>query len=230
MAGLLLGTAPVWLDYQIGCSASRLLTAVLLTPLLVATVAEDSLGKGAAALGAAFVGHSAAFIALAATDPERLAAIMPAGEAYWQESHQWILTGVSREYDLSWWLPAHLQWLVAVSIFTYLSLGLATFWQGFYELDLMNCYVGQLMANSRNPLLALALGWHPWSLCRAIGFFFITFEVTSFSCERLTGVTLSTCRRRTGRWLAGLSFLLLDGLLKFSLLGTVRQELAGNLR
>jgi hypothetical protein len=230
LAGLLLGAAPVLLDCALGCSASRLLTAMLLAPLLVAAVAEDALGKSAAALGAAFVGHSALFIALAASDPERLALLMPAGQAYWQESHQWIVTGLSQEYDVSWWLPAHLQWLVAVSVFTYLSLGVATFWQGFYELDLMNCYVGQLMASSHNPLLALALGWHPWSLCRAVGFFFITFEVTSISCERFTGVPLSTRRRRMGRWLTGLSFLLLDGLLKFFLLGTVRVALASNLR
>jgi hypothetical protein len=230
VAGVLLGAGPGLIDYALGCAASRLLTAVLLAPVLVAAVAEDALGKCAAALGAAAIGHSTVFIALAALDPERLATLMPAGQAYWEESHQWIVTGVSREYDVSWWLPAHVQWLVAVGLFTYLSLGLATFWQGFYELDLMNCYVGQLMAHSHNPLLALSLGWHPWSLCRAVGFFFITFEVTSFSCARLTGVTLSTRRRRTGRWLVGLGFLVLDGLLKFFLLDTVRVTLAENLR
>jgi len=230
LTGLLLGAVPALLDYALGCAASRLLTAVLLAPVLVAAVVEDALAKASAALAAAFVGHSAVFIALAASDPARLATLMPAGQAYWEESHQWIVTGISREYDVSWWLPAHVQWLVAVGLFTYLSLGLVTFWQGFYELDLMNCYVGQLVANSHNPLLALALGWHPWSLCRGVGFFFITFEVTSFSCERLTGVTLSTRRRRLGRWLAGLSFLVFDGLLKFFLLDTVRVALAGNLR
>lgn len=228
--GLVFGTLPALLDYATGWPASRFLTALLLTPVWIAAVAQDSLAKGALALGAAFVAHSALFIALAAVDPAPLAVSLPQGQEYWLESEHWLRTGVSREYELSWWLPAHIQCLGAVSLFTYLSLGLVTFWQGFYEVDLMNIYVGRLAAHSQSPWTALALGWHPWSLCRAAGYLFIAFEVTSFSFERFTGSVLSTRRRRQLRWLAGLSLLTVDGLLKFFFLDAVRGVLAANLR
>ena len=74
-----------------------------------------------------------------------------------------------------------------------------------------------------------ALGWHPWSLCRGLGYLFLTYEIASLSLARLTGVSLSPWQRRLGRWLIGLTFLMLDGLLKYLCLDPVRQILAGHL-
>jgi hypothetical protein len=229
-AGLLVGAVPMLIDGATGLPVSKLITAVMLVPLLVAAVVRDAAARGIGTLAAAFLAHSVVVIGLAAGDPDRLGRVFPDGHAYWQESHAWIVTGDSREYDVAWWLPAHIQWFVAVSVFTYLSLGLATYWQGLYEVDLMNYYVGRLMAQSQQPLLALAVGWHPWSICRGLGYLFITFEIASFSCERLTATRLSTHWRRRWRWSIGVGLLLLDGLLKFFLLEPVRGILAANLR
>jgi hypothetical protein len=77
--------------------------------------------------------------------------------------------------------------------------------------------------------VALAVGWHPWSLCRGLGYLFVTFEVANLSLGRLAGVPLSTPARRWRRWAAGITLLLLDGLLKFLLLEPVRRTLAANL-
>jgi hypothetical protein len=126
-------------------------------------------------------------------------------------------------------LPAHVQLLGGVVLFAYTSLGLVPFWEGFYQVDLMNGYVSQLVLHSHNPWTALGLGWHPWSICRGIGFCVITFEMCSISLGRLTGAPLSTCSRRRARWLAGLGFLLLDTALKYILLEPVRMVLAANL-
>jgi hypothetical protein len=228
LAGLLIGTLPCLIEYISGWPCARLITAIFLTPILVAAVVEDSLLRAIAAMTATFAAHSLLVIGLAIHQPAAMASLAPA-EPYWQESLAWITTGVSREYELSWWLPAHGQWFAAVTLFTYLSLGLVTFWQGLFEVDLMNYYVGRLVAHSANPWLGLALGWHPWSVCRALGYLFITFEVTSFSCERLTGTRLSTAGRRRARWIAGLAFLGLDCILKYALLETIRSALADNL-
>ena len=62
---------------------------------------------------------------------------------------------------------------------------------------------------------ALAVGWHPWSLCRGLGYGLLTFEVVSYSYQRLTGSTVSTPRRRAWRWALGLALLVLDGMLKW---------------
>jgi hypothetical protein len=64
---------------------------------------------------------------------------------------------------------------------------------------------------------------------RGVAYTRIVFEVSSYSLEKLTGVVLSTPRRRRLRWTTGLVLLSLDGLLKFLFLGAVREVLQSNL-
>ncbi|MGE3806611.1 MAG: hypothetical protein AB7K24_18240 [Gemmataceae bacterium] len=201
----------------------------MLAPLFIAAVARNSMARGLGVVAAAFLGHSLSMILLAAFAPAYIVDSFPPGFQYWEQSRSWIVTGFSPEYDLSWWLPAHVQLLAGVAVFTYTSLGLLTFWQGLYEVDLMNVYVGHLLAHSHTPWLALACGWHPWSVCRGIGYLVLTFEIASLSLSRLTGVPLATREERGWRWLIGLSFLVADGLIKYFFLDSVRQTLAGNL-
>jgi hypothetical protein len=229
--GGILGGLSFPLTLAIGWSPAALVTAALLVPLVLAAAARDSLARAFAAVGACFAAHSAAMIAFAAADPAAAARLFPAGGDYWiREQRPWILTGENREYRLSNWLPAHLQLLAVMVPFTYTSLGVVTYWQGLYEVDLMNVYVGSLLAESRSAWPVAVAGWHPWSLCRGLGYVVIAFEVTSLSLARLAGVTLSPARRRLGRWAVGLGLLGLDAALKLTLLEPVRQLLAANLR
>jgi hypothetical protein len=228
-ASALVGAVPILVGYATGIPGQHLVTAVLLTPLLLAAVARDSLTLGAGTLAMAFLTHNAVTIALAAYDPVGLADILPAGADYWQRSRLWIQTGVNPEYDLDWWVPAHFKILTGVALFSYTSLGFLTLWQGFHEVDLMNFYVGQLLMHSHSPWQALLLGWHPWSCCRGLGLVLITFEVASFSFQRLTGTPLSTPRQRSIRWCGGLAFLALDALIKLTCMDLVQRTLAANL-
>jgi hypothetical protein len=227
--GAILGAVPVGIDLLLGTYSSWLVSPVLVFPLLLGAAARDRTLRGIALLAGMGVAHSVATITLAALAPAYWAELLPEGAAYWERSRHWILTGESEEYQLSWWLPGHLQLLAAVVGFAYLSLGLTPLWQGLYELDLMNYYVSQLLVSSADPATALLLGWHPWSVCRGIGFLFLTFELTSFSLERMTATPLSTRRKRLGRWVVGLSFLAGDMLIKYLALEPVRQLLAGGL-
>jgi hypothetical protein len=229
LAGICIGTFPPLIGYVTGLPGDHVVSALLLTPVLVAAAARDAAARALGAIGTAFLAHSALAMALVAHDPGRMDALFPEGAAYWEQSRAWIVTGISREYSLAWWLPAHVQLLGAMVLFTYTSLGLVPLWQGMHEVDLMNFYVGHLLAESHDPWVALAVGWHPWSLCRGLGYLLITFEVTNLSLGRLTGVPLSTPMRRWRRWLAGITLLLLDGVLKFVLLEPVRRTLAANL-
>ena len=223
------GLAPILVCYGLGLPAQHLLAAALLAPLLLAAVARDNLRLGIGVLAVAFVAHNAATIALAAYDPAGMAEIFPAGADYWERSRHWILTGEKPEYDVRWWLPEHGRLLCGVGVFTYTSLGFLTLWQGFYEVDLMNYYVGQLVVHSRSPWQALLLGWHPWSACRGLGYLLITFEVASLSFSRLTGARLSTAARRGKRWAAGLALLGLDVGIKYCCTDLVRAALYENL-
>jgi hypothetical protein len=227
LAGALAGALPLLLTISPGLS--RCVTVLLLTPLLLAAAAKDWFGRGLLLLAVVFLAHNATAIALFLHDPACLTERFPDAATYWVETRSWLVTGSSREYELSWWLPAHVQLLGGVVLFAYTSLGVVPFWEGFYQVDLMNGYVSQLVLHSQNPWTALGLGWHPWSICRGIGFCIITLEMCSISLGRLTGARLSTCARRRARWLAGLGFLLLDAALKYILLEPVRTVLAANL-
>jgi hypothetical protein len=227
--GTAIGVLPVLADYFTQWPSARVTTPVLATVLLLAAVASDSMTRGLGALGATFLAHNAVAVALVAFDPAGMAKVVVGGEAYWQQSHQWIATGYSPEYELSFWVPAHFQLLASMVFFSYSSLGLVTLFQGAYEVDLMNFYVGELVAHSQDRWLAIALGWHPWSVCRGIGYLFLTYEIASLSLEHLTGLSLSTRQRRLARWSAGLAFLLIDGIVKYFFLDTVRRLLASNL-
>ncbi|MBM83685.1 MAG: hypothetical protein CMJ78_24260 [Planctomycetaceae bacterium] len=230
---LLIGLVPTYFCYLVGVPGSHLATALLLTPILVAGIYRDSLKLGLGVLSLAFLSHNLLVIWLASVDPDGVSRMLPSGNPtaaeYWQQSHHWITTGESPEYKLSWWLPAHFQLLSAAAFFAYTSMGFVTFWQGLYEVDLMNFYVGQLIAHSKSPWVALFVGWHPWSMCRGFGYLLVTFEVASYSFERLSNFRLSTRKRRCVRWAVGLCLLMLDGVIKFLFLETVRQILASNL-
>ena len=118
----------------------------------------------------------------------------------------------------------------AMALFSYVSLGGVTFYEGFFEVDLMNYYTARLTAYSQSTVLAMLLGWHVWSVARGIGYLILTIEIMGFSLARMTGrVTLP----RRGLWVrlgAGVAIVLADGVLKFLLLEPVRTALAQNLQ
>lgn len=228
-AGLAAGAVPLGVCYALGWPLGAFGSALLLAPMLVGCAARDWQGRGIGLLVMAFAVHNGLAIALVAHDPEGMAVVLPDGADYWRQSHRWIVTGKSREYDVRWWLPAHVQIVGVMAAFTYISLGFTTLWHGFHEVDLMNFYVGQLVRHSDSAWMAVALGWHPWSLCRGVGFLFLTFEIVNWSFGRLSGTTTSTPHRRRWRWALGILFFLLDAILKYTLLDVVRGGLAANL-
>ena len=189
----------------------------------------DDWVKGISLIGLAYLAHCAVVIAVAYADPQRVAPLLPGAEAYWQKQIRWISTGADPEYRLSAWVPAHLALLGAAFLFSYTSLGSILFYEGFFEVDLMNFYNAQLMAHSSNHAVSLALGWHLWSWLRGLGYLFIAFEIISFSLRRMTGVSL-VGRLRWQRFCIGLAFLIADGLVKVVLLEPVREQMMFNLK
>jgi hypothetical protein len=226
---VVVGIGPVLVDLTLHRAASHVFTPLACLPLLLAATARDRLYPCLTCVGLIYLLHSAAVIALAATAPETLALAHPGGAGYWDETSQWLRTGQGKAYDVGAWGPFHLALAGVMAAWGYLSLGLVPLAQGLYELDLMNYYVGRLLAHSHGPSPGLLLAWHPWSLCRGVGFLFVTFELASLSLSRLTGVPLSSTRKRTTRWGLGVGFLLLDAVIKWSCSEHVRQVLASEL-
>jgi hypothetical protein len=114
-------------------------------------------------------------------------------------------------------------------VWSFLTLGVQTFQRGFFEVDLMNYYNGQLWLRSANRPAGLALGWHIWSVLRGLGFLLLTYEVISLAMQCATGRELAPRSRRWKRWTAAAALLVADGLAKHWLLEPVRQGLYENL-
>jgi hypothetical protein len=222
------GVLPLALSFLLGTSAHQPLTALLLGPLFWACVRDDRQWKALGILGLVVGSHSLAVIALSAADPTT-SAILPGGAEYGRQTLHWVRTGEDPEYELSYWVPAHLGLLAGMVPLAYTSLGVLPLLHGLRQVDLMNFYVGRLIAESRSPWVALAAGWHPWSVLRGLSYACLVYEIASLSLERLTGRTLSTPRRRSLRWVVGLSLAVADAAVKVLTLSLVQSILHANL-
>lgn len=228
VSALVVGTLPLLLGAALGSPQHQVVAGLALFPLFLGTLRTERFGRGVALVGLAFASHNAVAIALSVSSPEA-AALFPDGADYWSKQHAWITTGQDPEYVVANWLPAHAQLFVGVALYSYLSLGFLGFVQGFYEVDLMNFYVGRLIAHSDSLAPALLLGWHPWSALRGLCYVVLLWELASWSLERMTGRPLSTPERRLFRWLGAVGLFVADCVVKVVLLDVVRDSLFHNL-
>ncbi len=226
---VLVGVMPLLLGVGIGTWLQQPLTGLGLFVLLLAAVRRDLPGRGMGALALGFGAHCAVAIALSAAVPEMASTAMPDGEGYWEAQVAWITTGTDPEYDWANWVPAHLHLLLGMTVLCFTSMGLLPLIEGLYEVDLMNFYVGNLLANSHSALPALLFGWHPWSVVRGLCYVVLVYEVASLSLQWVTGTQLSSPSARRQRWIAALALFLADGVIKISMLDLVRNRLAANL-
>jgi hypothetical protein len=230
VAGCGMGALPLLASFGLGWPGHQLLTASLLFVFFLAYVRDDQQRKAILLIAVVFSAHSALAIYLAAAAPDRAAGLMPNAAAYWRHQLQWIQTGYDPEYDPANWVFNHLQLLLAILLFSFLSLGWVPFFEGLKEVDLMNYYVGQLTTTSQDQIAAIMVGWHLWSILRGIAYTVVIYEVASWSLQRICGRTLSPYPRRQWRWLLGLSFFALDCAVKYATLASVREQLFHNLK
>ena len=226
---MLAGVGPLLVAALVGGWWHQIASALLLAPALLGMAKADRTRAGIGMVLLAYVAHCAITISLAYHLPAVATGLLPDGAEYWAKQQVWIRTGEDPEYVLANWVPAHGQLYVVVVALSYLSLGLLPLVRGFYEVDLMNFYVGRMLAEGDGSIVSLLVGWHPWSVMRGICYAFVIFELASYSLERMTGRVLSTARRRKQRWALGAFFFLADCVVKIVTLDTVRGALAVHL-
>ncbi|MCC6458868.1 MAG: hypothetical protein IT260_00255 [Saprospiraceae bacterium] len=224
------GMFPLLLNLIFPFPIQQGLSAVLLLALALRLLLDGRVNTALVAVITAFVLHCAAAIALARYFPALVAPLMPGSQAYWDQTLYWIKTGIDPEYELANWVPEQLGLVAGISFFSFSSLGAIPFWRGFYEVDWMNYYVGRLLSCSSDASVALGVGWHWWSVCRGIGYTFLICEVVAISLERLSGRPAASGNGRSIRLSLAFSFLLLDFILKYFTMETVRQILFQNLQ
>ena len=138
------------------------------------------------------------------------------GAAYRDEMRSWLLTGVGRESTPSQFIPQHLRHAALFCLVGLLSAGCLSVLMGATLMNYMSFYVGDLILGcerSSSHLLALTLGWNPWSIVRVVSFIILGVVLAEPVLSRFKGDWPTASGRR--RWLvAGAAGLLADILLK----------------
>jgi hypothetical protein len=222
------GAAPVALSAWTGGSLHQPLTALLAFGLLIGALGDETPSRAVFVLPVVFVAHSVVAIGLVSCGSS-VASCFPGGPEYWVASESWIRTGIDPEYDPANWIPEHVQLFGVVFVAGYLTLGVIPLAQGLHEVDMMNYYVGRLLAESHGSMSAFALGWHPWSIARGLGYCVLLYELVAWSFGRLSASAASERHPRMGRLGFAVGLLMLDGVMKLLLLEPVRRALHGGL-
>lgn len=92
------------------------------------------------------------------------------GTEYVQEMFHWIRTGIGPEGTPSLFIPQHLLHLGIFIVLSLCTASLLSLLMGAALMNFMSFYVGSLIVASRNPGVAMLMGWHPWSILRIAAF------------------------------------------------------------
>ena len=197
-----------------GVRVSGSLTVLLVVPLLCSFAVQGRVLAGASLLAATFAAHCAFCIAVSCFMPEIAAATFDGGQAYLEHSLAWIQTGTKPEFEYQGWLSAQILQAVGVAGLGLTSFGVLPVYQGVYECDLMNFYVGRLLSQSTAPMVTLSLGWHPWSICRGIGLLLLLHEAVAIAVAVFIGRIAPAPRGALLRLSIACCFLAADVVLK----------------
>jgi hypothetical protein len=92
------------------------------------------------------------------------------GAAYKQEMFHWIRTGEGAEGNPAQFVPQHLLHFIIFCVLSAVSAGFLSLLMGAVLMNYMAYYVGSVIANSSDQVLASTMGWHPWSIVRVVAF------------------------------------------------------------
>lgn len=205
------------------------ITAFLLTLLIIPLAGSNRWHAGIATIVLVFASHSAVAITAAGLDPGYAGPTFPGGPQYWDRQRLWIETGTDEEYRVRDWAPEHALLLAGTTVVSFTSFGGLTFHHGLHEVDLMNFYNGQLIRNSSNGFMALALGWHLWSILRGVGYTLLSFQLVALAVQVLAMKSVCPRAEHIRHILYGLAFLLMDAGVKSVMTSWVQQRLLENL-
>ncbi len=116
------------------------------------------------------VGLSAAIIGATYFEAGETGSAIFHGEQYQTEMFEWVRTGVGKESTPSQFLPEHLWHFAVFAMLAVATGGLLALAVGSLLMGYMSYYVGMLMVESTNGMIALLLGWHVWSVLRVIAY------------------------------------------------------------
>jgi hypothetical protein len=210
-------------------SASRLVVALIIAipPWIVLTrhLARGRMWDGVLDMFLWAIWECMAIITLCYLYPARAEQAIWNASTYWEDMRNWIQTGKGTEGDPALWLPLQGKHLIMLIVGAFIF-GLPALVMGVFQLNYMNYYVSQVMHSSGNPLIALPIAWHFWSVIRVAGYIIIAtsiyqLEIAFMNLRRLRWTTWSI----VGGLVVGLLLVVADALLKLGNAELTRQAL-----
>lgn len=139
-------------------------------PVLFTLLAEEKRKRAFAAM--LFWALCLAVITVSASIrfPSQAADSILRGSQYANETIHWIKTGEGAEGDPMRFIPQHLLHFALFAFLAASTAGMLSLVLGAVLMNYMSYYVATLIRSSHDPLMAVLMGWHPWSIIRVISF------------------------------------------------------------
>lgn len=141
--------------------------------------------------------------------------------AYREEMFAWVRTGAGPEGNIRLFLPVHLKHFAVFSAASLVSGGFLGLAMGAALLGYMNFYVGSLIGQAANPVVASLLAWPVWAVVRVAGFIIAGTALGAVLVHR-NGTGAGKYARIRRLYCLSLALIALDILLKWTLAGTWR--------
>ncbi|MEA2062193.1 MAG: hypothetical protein U9P14_00720 [Gemmatimonadota bacterium] len=144
---------------------------------------------------------------------------------YRREMFTWVRTGAGPEGDIRLFLPIHLKHFTIFCAASAASGGLLGLTMGAVLLGYMNFYVGCLVTQSADPLVASLLAWPVWSVVRVVGYIIAGTALGALLVHRDRERAGGKFLRIKRMFLLALALIVLDIFLKWALAGVYQQAL-----
>ena len=145
--------------------------------------------------------------------PVSAAASIYNGTSYVQEMFHWIQTGEGAEGDPLKFVPIHLLHIIVFCILSAISASFLSLVMGALLMNYMAFYVASLIQASHHSMLAILMGWHPWSIIRIISFVILGVILGEPLICKISGRDYEYIGVRPFLW-AAIGGLILDVLMK----------------
>jgi hypothetical protein len=145
--------------------------------------------------------------------PENAAKSIFNGTTYAQEMVHWIQTGDGAEGNPVRFVPQHLLHFVIFAVLSLATGSLLSLLMGAMLMNYMSFYVSTVIHLSHDKILAILMGWHPWSIIRVAAFIILGVILAEPMINRINRMDYEYASTRRYYWYA-LHGLVLDVILK----------------
>lgn len=206
--------ASIWLGFLTSNKyLLPLLNIAFAYPVLFTLLAEDQRLKAILTMLFWALCMGVFMVIASVNDPSRAATTIFHGTSYAQEMLHWIRTGEGAEGNPLLFIPIHLFHIVVFCVLSAVSASFLSLLMGALLMNYMAFYVASLIDASHHSMMAIWMGWHPWSVIRVISFVILGVILGEPMICKITNRDYDYSQARIFLWIS-IGGLILDVLMK----------------